>query len=54
MVGNDAGRDKPLMLVEEVGQAMRRCMKAGIAKQDFQRILSSWIAVLDDANVVAK
>ena len=53
--GNDAGRDKPLMLVEEVGQAMGPDgMKAGIAKQDFQRILSSWIAVLDDANVVAK
>lgn len=53
--GNDTGRDKPLMLIEKVGQAMGPDgMKARIAKQDFQRVLSGWIAVLDDANVVAK
>lgn len=53
--GNEACRDEPLMLVEEVGQAMGPDgMKAGIAEQDFQRVLGGWIAVLDDANVVAK
>ena len=53
--GNEACRDEPLMLIEEVGQAMGPDgMKAGIAEQDFQRVLGGWIAVLDDANVVAK
>ena len=43
--GNEAGRDEPLMLIEEVGQAMGPDgMKAGIAEQDFQRVLGGCIA----------
>ena len=53
--GNNSGRDEPLAAVKEVSQAVSpNGMKAGITEQDFERIFSRRVAVLNDANVVAK
>lgn len=53
--GNNSGRDEPLAAVKEVSQAVSpNGMKAGITEQDFERVFGRRVAVLNDANVVAK